>query len=83
MPSTNQLFAGFHVSTDDDNVVVKVTGTLYPAIVTDIDVEADTPIMTVYEDGVGVVSGLTFVDCPPEERETYPNLSWFWKLPPR
>lgn len=40
---------------------------------------AGSPIFTVTEDGVGILSGYTFVDCPPEERELQADGSWFWK----
>lgn len=81
MASTIQTFDGV-VATTGDEVVVKWSGTLYPGEVTDIDTQTDTPVITVTEDGIGPLTGLTFADVPPGQREGEPDGTWFWKHKP-
>lgn len=85
MPSTTQRFAGKRAKTNDE-VVAKLSGTLYPGEVTSINTGNDTPRITLTpdEDELGELSGLAFVDVPASLRETQADNSWFWKdaVPP-
>ena len=81
MPSSIQSFGGAPISTGDE-VTCRYAGTSYPGEVTDI-AEDDTPIITIYEDGIGTMSGWAYVDVTPPELQDSPDMSWCRRYPAR